>query len=62
MLKMTIRLNRKYFGSHIDGDLDKPGKIWCETLPPRYSKARITPQKSAELILLILHDFLLVYF
>ena len=31
MLKMTIKLNRKYFGSEIDGKLDKPGKIWCET-------------------------------
>ena len=31
MLEMTIKLNRKYFGSQIDGNLDKPGKIWCET-------------------------------
>jgi Photosynthetic reaction centre cytochrome C subunit len=31
MLKMTIKLNRKYFGSQMDGKLDKPGKIWCET-------------------------------
>jgi hypothetical protein len=31
MLKMTIRLNRKYFSSQMDSKLDKPGKIWCET-------------------------------
>ena len=31
MLKMTIKLNRKYFGSEIDGKLDKRAKIWCGT-------------------------------
>ncbi len=31
MLKMTFKLNRRYFGSPVDGKLQTPVKVWCTT-------------------------------
>jgi hypothetical protein len=31
MLKMTLKLNRKYFGSRVDAKIEAPFKIWCTT-------------------------------
>jgi hypothetical protein len=31
MLQMTIKLNRRYFGSSVDGKLQTPVKVWCTT-------------------------------
>ena len=31
MLRMTFKLNRRYFGSSVDGKLQTPVKVWCTT-------------------------------
>jgi Photosynthetic reaction centre cytochrome C subunit len=31
MLRMTMKLNKKYFNTKISGTLSSPGKIWCKT-------------------------------
>jgi hypothetical protein len=31
MLKMTLKLNRKYFNSDVDAKVNSPVKIWCAT-------------------------------
>jgi hypothetical protein len=45
MLRMTIKLNNKYFNSRMSGMMNTKGRIWCKTCHQRRPVPMLLPAK-----------------
>jgi hypothetical protein len=45
MLRMTIKLNNKYFNSRMSGMMNTKGRIWCKTCHQRRPVPMLPPAK-----------------